>query len=205
MALGRALVREPLIFLFDEPLSNLDAKLRVSTRAEIARLQKTLQATMIYVTHDQEEALSLGHRIAILNEGWLQQIGTPQEIYNNPHNVFCAEFVGNPKINMINLKNVESLSEKFNLNTNDRLTVGIRPENIFFENPGSGSISLNINLDYTEFTGDRYISFGRLGEIEFRIKSRTRPEVEHDQELTVFIKRKDCLLFNGDSGERIDL
>lgn len=204
VALGRALVREPLIFLFDEPLSNLDAKLRISTRAEIARLQKTLKATMVYVTHDQEEALSLGHRIAILNEGWLQQIGTPQEIYNNPQNIFCAGFVGNPKINLINLEDVESLAEKFNLNSNGRLTVGIRPENIYFDNPGGDSLSLTVKLDYTEFTGDRYISFGRLGEIEFRIKSRTRPQAEHDQELTVFIKRVDCLFFESDSGLRTD-
>jgi len=205
VALGRALVREPKLFLFDEPLSNLDAKLRVSTRAEIAQLQKTLNATMIYVTHDQEEALSLGHRIAILNDGILQQIGTPIEIYNDPLNIFCAGFVGNPKINLINLKNNESLVSKFNLKMKQPLTVGIRPENIFFESPGGDSISLAIKLDYTEFTGDRYILFGSLDKQEIRIKSRTKPKVDQNQKLTVFFKPADCLFFQTETGVRVEI
>jgi len=101
VAMGRALVREPQIFLFDEPLSNLDAKLRVEMRHEINKLHEQLGTTMIYVTHDQVEAMSLATRIAVMNEGIIQQIGTPQEIYDKPNSVFVADFIGSPAINLI--------------------------------------------------------------------------------------------------------
>ena len=101
VAMGRALVREPHIFLFDEPLSNLDAKLRVEMRREIKKLHERLGTTMIYVTHDQIEALSLATRVAVMNEGIIQQIGTPQEIYDKPNSVFVADFVGSPAINLV--------------------------------------------------------------------------------------------------------
>jgi len=101
VAMGRALVREPQIFLFDEPLSNLDAKLRVEMRHEINKLHEQLGTTMIYVTHDQVEAMSLATRIAVMNEGIIQQIGTPQEIYEKPNSVFVADFIGSPAINLI--------------------------------------------------------------------------------------------------------
>lgn len=101
VALGRAIVRHPKLFLFDEPLSNLDAKLRVSTRAELIRLHRRLNATMIYVTHDQTEAMSMGDRLVVLRDGTVQQVGTPLEIYNNPTNQFVAGFVGSPPMNFI--------------------------------------------------------------------------------------------------------
>jgi multiple sugar transport system ATP-binding protein len=101
VAMGRALVREPQIFLFDEPLSNLDAKLRIEMRHEINKLHEQLGTTMIYVTHDQVEAMSLATRIAVMNEGIIQQIGTPQEIYDKPNSVFVADFIGSPAINLI--------------------------------------------------------------------------------------------------------
>ena len=104
VALGRAIVREPSVFLMDEPLSNLDAKLRVQTRAEIARMHTRLQATMIYVTHDQVEAMTMGDRIAVINEGVLQQAGTPKELYELPQNRFVAGFIGSPSMNFIDLK-----------------------------------------------------------------------------------------------------
>ena len=100
VALGRALVREPQAFLFDEPLSNLDPKLRVQTRGELALLHRRLSATMVYVTHDQEEAMTLGSRIAVMNDGALQQIASPMEVYRQPANVFVAEFIGSPAMNM---------------------------------------------------------------------------------------------------------
>ena len=96
VALGRAIVREPAAFLMDEPLSNLDAKLRVQTRAEILRLQRRLETTTVYVTHDQVEAMTMGDRIAVMSQGVLQQIGTPPELYDNPVNVFVAAFIGSP-------------------------------------------------------------------------------------------------------------
>src|ERR1700685_2664918 len=104
VALGRAIVREPSVFLMDEPLSNLDAKLRVQTRAEIARMHTRLEATMIYVTHDQVEAMTMGDRIAVINEGVLQQAGSPKELYELPQNRFVAGFIGSPSMNFIDLK-----------------------------------------------------------------------------------------------------
>ncbi|TML64997.1 MAG: ATP-binding cassette domain-containing protein, partial [Actinobacteria bacterium] len=101
VALGRAIVREPAAFLMDEPLSNLDAQLRVATRAEILKLQRSLGTTTIYVTHDQVEAMTMGDRIAVMRDGLLQQIGTPEELYTNPQNVFVAGFIGSPAMNLV--------------------------------------------------------------------------------------------------------
>src|SRR5206468_11181197 len=101
VAMGRAIVREPLAFLMDEPLSNLDAKLRVHMRAEIARIQRDLGATTIYVTHDQSEAMTLGDRVAVMRDGYLQQVGSPKELYDRPLNLFVAEFIGSPAMNLV--------------------------------------------------------------------------------------------------------
>src|SRR5699024_2801336 len=103
VALGRAVVRDPKLFLMDEPLSNLDAKLRVKMRTEIAKLHEELGSTTIYVTHDQTEAMTLADRIVIMNEGVIQQIGTPFEVYNNPNNVFVGSFIGSPSMNFYNV------------------------------------------------------------------------------------------------------
>src|SRR5881398_2759647 len=101
VAMGRAIVREPQAFLMDEPLSNLDAKLRVQMRAEIARLQRDLHVTTIYVTHDQSEAMTLGHRVAVMRDGFLQQVDTPQRLYDHPRNLFVGEFIGSPAMNLV--------------------------------------------------------------------------------------------------------
>jgi len=123
VALARAIVREPKAFLMDEPLSNLDAKLRVQTRAELVELQRRLEATVIYVTHDQTEAMTMGHRIAIMSDGVLQQVGPPQEVYLRPANRFVAEFIGNPPMNMI----AGGL-----VGRGDDVVVGVRPEHLHF-------------------------------------------------------------------------
>ncbi|RAO98424.1 glycerol-3-phosphate ABC transporter ATP-binding protein [Petrotoga sp. 9PW.55.5.1] len=104
VALGRAIVRDPKVFLFDEPLSNLDAKLRVQMRAELKKLQKRLEATVAYVTHDQVEAMTMADKIVIMNEGYIQQVGGPFEVYNNPANIFVAGFIGTPPMNFLNVK-----------------------------------------------------------------------------------------------------
>ncbi|MFC6489988.1 ABC transporter ATP-binding protein [Nitratireductor sp. GCM10026969] len=128
VAIGRAIVRNPKLFLFDEPLSNLDAALRVNTRLELAKLHRELEATMIYVTHDQVEAMTLADRIVILNAGRIEQIGTPMELYNKPANLFVAGFIGSPKMNFVE---AEKLGES------GAQTLGIRPEHISVD-PGSG-------------------------------------------------------------------
>jgi multiple sugar transport system ATP-binding protein len=121
VAIGRAIVREPALFLFDEPLSNLDAALRVQTRLEIARLHRSLKATMIYVTHDQVEAMTLADRIVVLNAGAIEQVGTPMELYNRPANVFVGSFIGSPQMNMIPGDKLGDAQAK---------TIGVRPEHI---------------------------------------------------------------------------
>ncbi len=121
VAIGRAIVREPKLVLFDEPLSNLDAALRVQTRLEIARLHRQLKATMIYVTHDQVEAMTLADKIVVLNAGAIEQIGSPMELYNRPANTFVAGFIGSPQMNFIEAERVGDTQAK---------TIGIRPEHI---------------------------------------------------------------------------
>jgi len=121
VAIGRAIVREPTLFLFDEPLSNLDAALRVQTRLEIARLHKRLKATMIYVTHDQVEAMTLADKIVVLNAGRVEQVGSPMELYNRPANLFVAGFIGSPQMNFIDASR---------LGRTDAATIGIRPEHM---------------------------------------------------------------------------
>ncbi|WEX10387.1 ABC transporter ATP-binding protein [Chelativorans sp. AA-79] len=121
VAIGRAIVRNPKLFLFDEPLSNLDAALRVNTRLEIARLHRKLDATMVYVTHDQVEAMTLADRIVILNGGRIEQVGTPMELYNRPANLFVAGFIGSPRMNFV---------EAERLGQNGAKTLGVRPEHI---------------------------------------------------------------------------
>ena len=121
VAIGRAVVREPKLFLFDEPLSNLDAALRVNTRLEIAQLHRRLKATMIYVTHDQVEAMTLADRIVVLNAGRVEQVGAPMELYNAPANEFVAGFIGSPKMNFI---------DAARLGDDQAKTVGVRPEHL---------------------------------------------------------------------------
>ena len=121
VAIGRAIVREPKLFLFDEPLSNLDAALRVNTRLEIARLHRELKATMIYVTHDQVEAMTLADKIVVLDAGVIQQVGSPMELYNKPANLFVAGFIGSPSMNFI---------EASRLGVTDAKTIGVRPEHL---------------------------------------------------------------------------
>jgi multiple sugar transport system ATP-binding protein len=126
VALGRTIVREPRAFLMDEPLSNLDAKLRVQTRSELRRLQQQLGTTTVYVTHDQEEAMSLADRLVVMNDGELQQIGTPKEVYENPANEFVAGFLGEPPMNFIDPDRIEAPTSV----VADAATVGVRPEDV---------------------------------------------------------------------------
>lgn len=139
VALGRAMVRNAKVFLLDEPLSNLDAKLRGQMRSELTKLHQTIQTTMVYVTHDQTEAMTMADRIAVINNGKIQQVGTPKEIYNNPNNVFVASFMGLPSINLIESKIIDGKIAKFDEKINyepvkhyegQTVIIGIRPQNI---------------------------------------------------------------------------
>ena len=160
VAIGRAIVRNPKVFLFDEPLSNLDAALRVQTRIEIAKLHSQLTATMIYVTHDQVEAMTLADRIVVINQGVIEQVGTPIELYNSPKNQFVAEFIGSPKMNMINIQN----GEKFDLINitppSEADKIGIRPEHLSLAN--NGSHKLKGTVRHIENLGEHLLCYINL-------------------------------------------
>lgn len=184
VAIGRAIVRDPKIFLFDEPLSNLDAELRVQTRIEIAKLHRDIGATMIYVTHDQVEAMTLADRIVVLRNGIIEQHGSPLEIYNRPINQFVAGFIGSPKMNFIELQaavasggavelllreKTIALPSSSEVTTGSRIKLGVRPEHIRIK--GEGHLALgNFQVAHVEHLGGQTIAYGRL---------------EKDQSLTV--------------------
>ena len=153
VALGRAIVRNPKVFLMDEPLSNLDAKLRVQMRSEIKKLHEKLQTTFIYVTHDQTEALTMGDRIVVLDKGKIQQAGRPEEIYNNPANTFVAGFVGSPQMNFID-------SKDFPYETKEDVIIGIRPEKMIC----GGKIKLTVNIEISELLGSEKIAYFNIGD-----------------------------------------
>jgi len=168
VALGRAIVREPAAFLMDEPLSNLDAKLRVQTRAEILRLQRRLETTTVYVTHDQVEAMTMGDRIAVMSQGVLQQIGTPPELYDNPVNVFVAAFIGSPAMNFATamaddgtlklggttLELSGPAAKAAAQNRGRDLLIGFRPEDLQLNgHGGSGAVRIPAKIDVVEYLG----------------------------------------------------
>lgn len=171
VAMGRAIVRQPKVFLFDEPLSNLDAKLRVHMRLEIRRLQRRFQTTSVYVTHDQVEAMTLADRLVVLNGGHVEQVGTPIEVYQHPASVFVATFIGSPAMNIIPIRAEKGKmtlpdGSQFTLSTTHwnlfgPLQLGIRPEHIVLTEPGQG-IALSVTL--TEPLGADTLVYTQLGD-----------------------------------------
>ena len=166
VAMGRAIVRDPQVFLMDEPLSNLDAKLRVSTRAEISQLQRRLNTTMLYVTHDQTEAMTMADRIAVLEGGDMQQVGTPEELYLTPANTFVAAFIGTPSMNMMTgtIGGSEIIVGPLRVPlpplshepTSQNIVIGMRPENLDIVGDGQGDV--HAVAAYVEnFGSDRYV------------------------------------------------
>ncbi len=200
VAIGRAISRNPKIFLFDEPLSNLDAALRSEMRVEISKLHKKIKTNMIYVTHDQVEAMTLADKMVILNEGKIEQVGTPDEIYNLPNNLFVAEFIGTPKMNIIkinksNIINNNTLKifgkeyEFKNYKFSNEIYLGIRPEHIHPNH--KQEIQFNINVDLIENLGSDKIIYGLFKYNEIRI----RTSEELPQNNTSFSFNKDKVVF----------
>ncbi len=208
VAVGRAIVREPKVFLFDEPLSNLDAKLRVQTRAEISRLHKRLQTTFIYVTHDQVEAMTMATRIAVMNKGILQQLDSPQHLYDHPANLFVAGFIGSPAMNFFDATLQEKdgalwvQTEGFALQVPPErraqyaavigkpVIFGIRPEDIHnsvFAPPGIPTQLIHAKVDVTELMGNEIFVYLLSGKTSFvaRVDPRSRYELGQDVELAL--------------------
>jgi len=223
VAIGRALVREPRIFLFDEPLSNLDAKLRVEMRREIKKLHQQLKTTVVYVTHDQTEAMSLGTRIAIMNHGVIQQNDTPEMIYNKPSNTFVADFIGSPSMNLIkgNLKETSGeisftasgsnfeipikdyeFKDKSNLN-NKEVFFGLRPEHIFFKKSNDNDFEITLRADLSEYIGHEQIMTFDYANQEILAKFPSTIKIELAKETKLYFDLTQISLFNAQTQERI--
>jgi multiple sugar transport system ATP-binding protein len=160
VAIGRAVVRDPKLFLFDEPLSNLDAALRVNTRLEIAGLHRRLRATMIYVTHDQVEAMTLADKIVVLNAGRIEQVGAPMELYNSPANAFVAGFIGSPKMNFI---------DGARLGESQAKTVGVRPEHLTVHAASGSWVGTVVHVEHLGADTNLYLETQQAGLITVRI------------------------------------
>ena len=223
VAIGRAIVREPRIFLFDEPLSNLDAKLRVEMRREIKKLHQQLKTTVVYVTHDQTEAMSLGTKIAIMNHGVIQQNDTPENIYNKPSNTFVADFIGSPSMNLIkgNLKqnsdNVSFIAEGSNLEipikhydfknkselNNNEVYFGIRPEHIYFKKLNEDDLEINLRAELSEYIGHEQIVTFNFSNQEILAKFPSTINVELNKETKLYVDLTQVSLFDSKNEERI--
>ena len=208
VALARAIVREPTVFLMDEPLSNLDAKLRVSTRAQIKNLQNTLATTTIYVTHDQIEAMTLADRVVVMNQGVVQQVGTPVDIYDRPQNTFVAAFIGSPAMNLIDgeLSNGTFISDGvkisgFTTAHNGPLTLGFRAEDAEIVQKG-GQIASSIYS--MELLGEATMATTKLGGSLVSVKAGKEYRAEIGDTVHVKVPTQICHLFNEKTGERIE-
>ena len=196
VALGRAIVREPAAFLMDEPLSNLDAALRVQTRAEILKLQTRLGTTTIYVTHDQVEAMTMGDRIAVMNQGVLQQIGTPVDVYTKPTNTFVATFIGSPSMNVLPSDVLGA-----GIGGSGRL-VGFRPEDIELANgrPGAGSAGFDATVVVIQYLGDEQLVYLELRDAEIVAKLSVEELLDPGAVRSFAVPLAKLHLFDAESG-----
>jgi len=218
VATGRAIVRDPEVFLFDEPLSNLDAKLRLHMRTELQQLQDELGTTAIYVTHDQEEAMTMSDRIIVLNEGEIQQIGTPEEIYGEPANQFVADFVGSPSMNTfpVELRDDVLVGTAFDYtlpetyrdrvskraSDGDRLVLGIRPEHVDVVE-AAGENTVRANLDVREPVGSDNFLYLSVGDEECCVRVSGERQPEEGSTLTIRFDPSHLHLFQQDSGRNL--
>ncbi|MBD8878499.1 sn-glycerol-3-phosphate import ATP-binding protein UgpC [Roseibium polysiphoniae] len=218
VAMGRAIVREPAAFLFDEPLSNLDAKLRVQMRVEIKRLQKGLGTTSVYVTHDQLEAMTLADRLVVLNGGNIEQIGAPIDVYDKPASTFVASFIGSPAMNLLKVKGDENglslVSGKGLSGANafgkSAYTLGIRPEHMsVVEAPkgdGNSGVDLEIKVNVLEPVGAESYIYGEFAESGEEIVVRVESHSTYEPGQTLFLRAepKDVHFFDAETGARIE-
>ena len=216
VAMGRAIVREPQVFLMDEPLSNLDAKLRVQTRTQIASLQRRLGITTVYVTHDQTEALTMGDRVAVLNKGVLQQVDSPRVMYERPANAFVAGFIGSPQMNLFDVEIREGAVDvaghqisvehrhitAATAEGSDQLTIGLRPEDLYVD-----SIGMPVRVVVVEELGADAFVYGRIGDeitgkdIVVRVEGRNTPS--KGELLQVAVRPDRTHVFSSVTGERL--
>ncbi|MFM2035580.1 MAG: hypothetical protein RL459_845 [Pseudomonadota bacterium] len=208
VALARAIVRNPRVFLMDEPLSNLDAKLRVTARAEIKSLSEELGVSTVYVTHDQVEAMTLAHRVAVMNDGVIQQLGHPEDIYNDPANAFVAGFIGSPAMNLLpvlaegpRLLCEGGLSMHLRSPRSGRLTLGVRAEDLQLTADGDGHFSAEV---FTfELLGDSTMVNLKLADRIFSIKAPKDMRLSRGERVHVRLPQVRLYWFDADSGDRV--
>ncbi len=223
VALGRAIVRDAKVFLMDEPLSNLDAKLRVQMRAEIQKLHKRLQTTTIYVTHDQTEAMTMATRLVVMKDGVIQQVGSPKEVYDKPNNVFVGGFIGSPAMNFLKgTLNENSITvEDHDIAVPEgrmkvlrdldyvgkEVILGIRPEDLHdepaFLQTAEGA-SFKADVEVAELMGSESYLYSKIGDQEFTARVDARSNVDAGQAITLAVDMNKAHFFDADSEERID-
>jgi len=223
VALGRAIVRKPKVFLFDEPLSNLDAKLRVQTRIEINRLHKTLRTTMIYVTHDQVEAMTMGDKIVVMKAGVIQQVDSPMNLYGNPANKFVAGFIGSPSMNFIrgvidsgktphfksgsfSIPVPAAAMKKMKRRMRAEIILGVRPEHIAIEEnakPKHGSKAQPMTVDVVEPVGNETLVYLRSGDIALCSRTSEAVAMKSGQRVGVLFNPSKILFFDAKTEERV--
>ncbi|WDR01225.1 sn-glycerol-3-phosphate import ATP-binding protein UgpC [Devosia algicola] len=202
VAMGRALVRQPKAFLFDEPLSNLDAKLRGQMRIEIKRLQRALKTTSVYVTHDQMEAMTLADRLVVMNSGRIEQVGTPIELYERPATVFVAGFIGSPPMNFIELGAFPSdVQSSLSRQATGADLVGVRPETIVFESPDSDAIRLECQIELIEPVGAESHVHVRWNEQRLVVECRGHPGFSEGQTQAFYLNPSALHFFDQASGQ----
>ncbi len=223
VALGRAIVRHPKVFLMDEPLSNLDAKLRVQMRNQISKIHESVGATTIYVTHDQTEAMTMANRIVIMKDGYIQQIGTPKEVYNDPNNMFVAGFIGSPAMNFIKGK---LSGNKFIVNGEDKVEIklskkdveilknyegkeiylGARPESIFLKddvNNSNPTNSLNLTCDFAEMLGYELLLYTYINGQKLIVKTSTKNDIKTHDKMEIAFNEDMLYFFDAETNVRI--
>ncbi len=224
VAVGRAIARNPKVFLFDEPLSNLDAKLRVQMRAELQELHHDLATTSMYVTHDQVEAMTLGNRVAVIDEGVIQQYAPPQEIYDHPNNQFVAGFIGSPSMNFLVAQLVEQnghltikgegfslvLPDEFTKELEDRkgeeVTFGVRPEDLVSEETAhdrSEGTDMDVHILVTEPLGDEILVHAEVADEEIVAQLDPRIDVAPDQDLKLYANMQYTHVFDNETGDAL--
>jgi multiple sugar transport system ATP-binding protein len=224
VAVGRAIVRQPKLFLFDEPLSNLDARMRVGMRAELIRLHQRLKSTMVYVTHDQVEAMSMGDRLIVMKDGVVQQIGAPMEIYNHPANQFVAGFIGSPPMNFLSvnaekrdaviylvndalrLRLPEAAGARVKTLQSSSITLGIRPEDIHervFYPQEAGENVANARVEILEHLGGEVIATCSLNDHELTVRLNPRTQARADQSIELVFEMQQAKLFDPATGRTL--
>jgi len=223
VATGRAIVREPAAFLFDEPLSNLDAKLRKHMRTELARLHNELEITTVYVTHDQEEAMTMADRIVVLDDGRLQQVGSPKDVYYRPANLFVADFIGSPSMNFFQV-DLETAADGTGRLVHDgfeyaisgeivetivgqtgseTLTLGIRPENIRIEETARDGKRIDAQVDVIEVVGSDNFIYLNIGGMEVRLRTSSEQEPAIDSTIPITFDESDIHIFDAETEEAL--